>query len=148
MPKDQQQSLREHVLYLLRGGGAHLDFDAAVADLSPELRGAKPLNIPHTAWRLLEHMRLAQWDILDFCVNPNYQEMTFPDDYWPKADAPATDEEWKRSIEQFRLDLDKLERLVSSPKTDLWPKSPGATDRHTCVRHFWWPIIMLTTLAN
>src|SRR5271167_2750535 len=83
MQPDSTRILREHLLYLLRGGGAHLDFDKAIADLPPELRGGKVANVPHTPWRLLEHLRIAQWDILEFCRNPQHASPPFPEGYWP-----------------------------------------------------------------
>ena len=92
---DQNRKLREHILYLLRGGGAHGNFDDAVADFASPLRGAKMDRLPYTAWQLLEHMRLAQWDILDFSRNPKYREMKFPDDYWPKSKEPPTPNAWE-----------------------------------------------------
>ena len=81
-------ALREHVLYLLDGSGAHLDFDKAVAGLPVELCGAKTANIPHTPWRLLEHMRICQWDILEFSRNSKHVSPKFPEGYWPSSDAP------------------------------------------------------------
>ena len=87
MTADQTRSLREHLLYLLRGGGAHLDFEKAIAGLPPELRGAKPDGVPHTPWRLLEHLRLAQWDILEFSRNPRHVSLPFPEGYWPRGEA-------------------------------------------------------------
>jgi hypothetical protein len=122
MERDPQQPLRDHVLYFLKGGGAHVDFEGAIADLPAKFRGAKPASIPHTPWRLLEHMRLAQWDILDFCINPNYRERTFPDDYWPKSDRPENEAAWNNAVEQFRQDLKKMQELVANPKTDLFTK--------------------------
>lgn len=124
MERDRQQPLRDHVLYLLKGGGAHVDFEGAVADLPARFRGSKPAGIPHTPWRLLEHIRLAQWDIIDFCVNPNYHERAFPDDYWPKSDRPESEAAWNNSVEQFRQDLKKMEQLVANPKTDLFTEIP------------------------
>ena len=111
--------LRKHLLDLLRMKGAHLSIDEAVAGFPVALRGAKPKGAPHTPWELLEHMRLAQWDILDFSRNPKYKEMEFPDDYWPKTEVPPDDEAWDRSVEQFRRDLKAMEKLVSDPKVDL-----------------------------
>ena len=75
---DPNKALRDHVLYLLRDGGAHLSFDHAVADLGAELRGVKPPNVPHSPWRLVEHMRIAQWDILEFVRNPQHVSPNFP----------------------------------------------------------------------
>jgi hypothetical protein len=117
-------ALREHVLYLLKGGGAHAGFDAAVDGLPKRLRGAKSGNIPHTPWRLLEHMRLAQEDILDFCVNAEYHERAFPEGYWPASDGPESDAAWDRSIQHFHRDLKKIEDLVNDPKVDLFAKIP------------------------
>ena len=82
------QAVREHVLSLLTGGGAHLDVEQAVADLPEELRGAKVDGAPHTPWRLLEHLRICQWDILEFSRNPDHVSPEFPDGYWPEGDAP------------------------------------------------------------
>ena len=82
------QALREHVLYLLKGGGAHLNFDQAIADLPVDLRGAKVEGVSHTAWRLLEHMRICQWGILEFSRNPEHVSPDFPDGFWPEGDAP------------------------------------------------------------
>jgi hypothetical protein len=105
--------LRRHVLSLLMSKEAHLNFEQAIADFPVELRGKKPKGAPHTAWQLLEHMRLAQEDILDFSRNPNYQERKFPDDYWPAAEAPPDEEAWDRSARQFWQDLQAMGALVA-----------------------------------
>jgi hypothetical protein len=118
------QSLRDHLLELLRGGSAHLTFDKAIKGLPADLRGARAQDLPHTAWQLLEHLRLAQWDILDFSRNPDYVEQTFPDDYWPGTAAPPDDEAWDRSVEQFHRALKAMQDLVADPKTDLFAKIP------------------------
>jgi hypothetical protein len=118
------ESLREHLLYLLQGGGAHLDFNAALADLPPEARGARAPGSPHTPWRLLEHMRIAQWDILEFCRNPKHVSPDFPDGYWPESDAPSADEDWNASVASFRNDLEAMCRLVADPKQDLFAPFP------------------------
>ena len=81
----QEDRLREHLLDLLGGGHAHLDFDTAVAGLPPELRGARPPGLPHTPWRLLEHLRIAQWDILRFCVDPRHVSPAFPEATGPRG---------------------------------------------------------------
>jgi hypothetical protein len=94
MNTDQLASLRKHLLYLLKGGGAHIDFDRAVADLPAKLRGAKPAGMPHTPWRLVAHMRIAQWDILEFTRNPKHVSPSFPEGYWPAGDAPPNDAAW------------------------------------------------------
>ena len=120
----EDRALREHVLYLLRGGGAHAGFDDVIAGIAAKLRGVKPKALPYTAWSLLEHMRLAQWDILEFSRNPKYVEPKFPDDYWPQGDAPPSDAAWKKSVAAFRADLRAMKKLVQNPKTDLFARIP------------------------
>src|ERR1035438_8599486 len=95
-PSDaRDQSLRDHLLYLLKDGGAHVGFDDAMGDWPLQLAGAKVANFPHTVWMLLEHMRLGQWDILEFSRNPKHKSPKWPDEYWPKEEAPANEKEWK-----------------------------------------------------
>src|SRR5688572_12898742 len=115
-----EQSLRKHLVWLLREGNAHLTFDDAVAALPPKLRGARVASSPHTAWRLVEHMRIAQWDIVEFCVNPKHVSPSFPDGYWPESDAPPDGRAWSRSLAGFRRDLRAMLKLVSDPATDLF----------------------------
>jgi hypothetical protein len=118
------QALREHLLYLLRGGGAHLDFDRAVAGLPPELRGVKPAGLPYSPWRLLEHLRIAQWDILEFSRNPRHVSPEFPEGYWPDGDAPPDEQAWGSSAAAFRADLRAMQDLVADPATDLFRPIP------------------------
>jgi hypothetical protein len=121
---DQTTSLREHLLYLLRGGGAHLCFDKAVADLAPQLRGVRPAGLPHSPWRLLEHLRIAQWDILQFCLDARHVSPPFPEGYWPRGDAPPDPAAWDRTVEAFRADLRAMQDLVANPATDLFAPLP------------------------
>jgi hypothetical protein len=127
------QVLREHTLYLLKGGGAHLGFDAAIADLPVELRGRRPTGIPHTPWRLLEHMRIAQWDILEFSRNSRHVSPKFPEGYWPSGDAPPSDAAWDQSIAAFRSDLQAMQDLVANPDIDLMARIPHG-DGQTILR--------------
>jgi len=124
MSGDQTARLREHLLYLLKGGGAHLNFDKAIADLPPELRGAKPPGIPHTPWRLLEHLRIAQWDILESTRNQRHVSPPWPEGYWPRGDAPPNAEAWDRSVAAFRADLQAMQDLATHPATDLFAPLP------------------------
>ena len=119
MQSDQTKALRTHLLDLLRGGGAHLHFDKAVADLPAGLR-ARPAGVPHTPWRLVEHMRIAQWDILEFCRNPKHVSPSFPEGYWPQGDAPPDADAWDRTLAAFRADLQAMQDLVADPATDLF----------------------------
>ncbi len=124
------QALRDHLLYLLRGGGAHLDFEAAFGDLPTELQGAKPAGLSYTPWRLLEHMRIAQWDILEFIRNPRHVSPDYPDGYWPPTDAPPHERAWKESLAAFRADLEAVQEIVADPATDLiavMPHGSGQT---------------------
>ena len=107
--------------------GAHLSFDEAVKGFTVKLRGAKPKGAPHTPWQLLEHLRIAQWDILDFSRNPAYQEMKWPDNYWPKTETPPDAAAWDHSVEQFRRDLKAMEELVSDASVDLTARIPHGT---------------------
>jgi DinB superfamily len=131
--EDEQAALRKHLLYLLRGGGAHIDFDSAIAGLPAKLRGASPPGSPHTPWRLLEHMRIAQWDILEFSRNPRHVSPDFPSGYWPKKDAPPDAAAWANSVKSFRRDLKEMQTLISSPKTDLFAAIPHG-DGQTILR--------------
>jgi DinB superfamily len=116
--------LRQQLIELLDGGHAHLDFEAAIADLPAELRGARPPGLPHTPWRLLEHMRIAQWDILRFSVDPKHVSPDFPAGYWPEGDAPPDPGAWDRSVTAFWADLQAMKELVADPKTDLFAPIP------------------------
>ena len=125
--------LRDHLLYLLRGGGAHIDFDSAMKDWPVQLAAAKVANFPHTAWTLLEHMRIAQWDILEFSRDPKHISPTWPEGYWPKSEAPASEKAWKDAMARFEKDLRGMEELVANPRTDLYAKLPWG-DGQTVLR--------------
>jgi DinB superfamily len=116
----QEDSLREHLIELLSGGHAHLDFETAIADLPEALWGARPAGLPHTPWRLLEHMRIAQWDILRFSVDAQHVSPDFPDGYWPEGDAPPDSAAWDRAVNDFQADLRSMMDLVRNPRTDLF----------------------------
>jgi hypothetical protein len=127
--KTKNQSLREHVLYLLDGGGAHAKFDDVIKGLPSNLRGLKPDKLPHSAWMLLEHLRLAQWDILEFSRNGKHVSPQWPEGYWPETEAPPSDEAWTKSVAQFRRDLKAIQKLVSNPETDLFARIPWGDDQ-------------------
>jgi len=127
------QSLRQHLLDLLSKGNAHATFDDIVDDLPAKLRGAKATNLPHTPWMLLEHLRIAQEDILDFSRNKNYKAREWPKEYWPAAEAPSDGKAWDQSVQQFRADLKALLDLVTDEKTDLFAKIPWG-DGQTILR--------------
>ena len=124
MPKDSSAALRRHLAAVLRMEGAHLNFHDAVSGFPEHLRGVKPPGAPHSAWQLIEHMRLAQFDILDFSRNPDYQERKFPDDYWPAGEAPPHKNSWSESVRQFQSDLEEMQALVADTKNDLFEPLP------------------------
>jgi hypothetical protein len=124
MKKDEQSALRRHLVYLLGGGGAHVDFDTAIAKLPASLQGKRPKGSPHTAWRLLEHMRIAQWDILEFSRNSKHVSPEWPEGYWPEGDAPPRKTSWAQSVKAFRRDLKEMRNLVAMPSTDLYARIP------------------------
>lgn len=133
MKNGPDQSLRQHLLYLLKDGGAHAKFEDAIKDLPTKLRGEKVPNFPHTAWALLEHMRIAQWDIVEFSRNSKHKSPTWPDGYWPKTDAPPSAAAWTKSVATFRKDLKEMEALIANPKTDLYAPLPWG-DGQTVLR--------------
>ncbi|MFZ0286130.1 MAG: DinB family protein [Terriglobales bacterium] len=130
---DQDKPLRQHLISLLEGGHAHATFDAIIADIPARLRGKKPIGYPHSLWMLLEHLRLAQWDILEFSRNAKHVSPPWPEGYWPKTPAPPTPAAWNASIRKFRADLKAMQNLVKNPKTDLFAKIPWA-DSQTILR--------------
>ena len=112
--------LRKHVIELLRSRGAHADFDQAIEGLPESLRGARVKEVPFTAWKLLEHLRLAQWDILEFSRNAKHKSPPWPEGYWPESDAPPNAAAWDASVAAFRRDLAEMEKLVRDPSKDLF----------------------------
>lgn len=122
--------VREQVIKLMRGGQAHLSFDEVIKDFPAKLRGAKPNGAPHTAWQLLEHMRIAQWDILEFSRNAKHVSPAWPAGYWPETEAPPSDAAWKKSIASIKNDLLAMEQLVGDPQTDLYAKIPHGTGQN------------------
>ncbi len=130
---DSGKSLRQHLVYLLEGSGAHVDFEAAVRGLPAELRGARAPGLPHTAWQLLEHLRIAQWDILEFSRNAKHVSPDFPKGYWPESEAPGEETAWEKSVGEFRRDLRTMAKLVENPRTDLCSKIPWG-DGQTVLR--------------
>ena len=110
---------RAELAAALAGKGAHVDFDGAIKNFPPDLRGVKPEKVPHTGWQLLEHIRISQADILDFCVNPKYKELKWPEEYWPASAAPPDEAAWEQSIAGYRRDIKAMQDLVSDAERDL-----------------------------
>lgn len=123
-PANHDKALREHLVYLLKGGGAHVHFTDAVDGFPEAKRGAFIADLPHTGWQLLEHARIAQRDILEFSRNPKHVSPGFPEGYWPKTPVPPDDAAWSKSVETFQRDLQEMIDLVKNPKTNLYAKIP------------------------
>lgn len=124
---DKVQSLREHLLYLLGGGGAHVDFESVVADFSVEAANQRIDGLPYTAWAVLEHMRIAQSDILEFSRNADHVSPKWPEGYWPASGESVDAEGWNKSVEAFRSDLKEMKDLVADPSVDLFAQIPHGT---------------------
>ena len=122
MPNDAV--LRQHLVKLLKGGDAHADFEQAIQDFPAELRGKTPEGAEHSPWEVLEHLRIAQWDILDFSRNPDYQERKWPQDYWPATPAPPDPKSWDRSVSAFCEDLKAMCSLIEDESTNLYARIP------------------------
>jgi hypothetical protein len=120
-------ALREHLLALLKGGGAHADFETAIKGLPVNLRGRRPKGSAHSPWEIVEHLRLAQWDILEFTRDAAHVSPKWPEGYWPGQPAPPTPKAWSKSVNAFRADLQAMADLVANPATDLFAKIPHGT---------------------
>ena len=117
-------ALREDVLLLLRGGRAHVNFEKAVANLPEALRGKKPRGLPYTPWQQLEHMRIAQWDILEYIRNPQHISPEWPTGYWT-GEAPPSRTAWAKSVKAFQVDRQALLDMAADPSTDLLARVPA-----------------------
>jgi hypothetical protein len=126
-PDDRDRALREHLLYLLRGGGAHIEFEEALKDFPEALFNARAAGVPYTPWQLLEHMRIAQWDIVEFSRSAAHVSPAWPEGYWPDKTFEAGPEDWRRSVEGFRADLRRMEALVEDESSDLYAAIPHGT---------------------
>ncbi len=137
MPKgtqaDHGASLRQHLLDLLNGGHAHATFDAAVRNLPIALRGKRPRGAEHSPWEVLEHLRIAQWDILEFSRDAAHQSPAWPSGYWPATPVPPDPKAWDKSVRAFRRDLKAMCDLVADPSTDLYARIPHG-DGQTILR--------------
>ena len=130
---DRDRRLREQLVGLLRGGNAHMGFDEAVADFPEAHVNTRPPNVEYTFWHLLEHLRLAQADILEYVTRADYRERAWPADYWPPREARATKDEWDASVAAFRRDLEALVAIVADAGTDPFGSVPS-NNQHTILR--------------
>jgi uncharacterized damage-inducible protein DinB len=118
------KAVRDLVARALAWQDAHATFEDAVTGIPADMRGRQPANLPYSAWQLLEHLRITQRDILDFCVDSNYQEMKWPDDYWPSSAAPPSGDAWEESVRAFKADREALQKLAADTSLDLEARIP------------------------
>lgn len=121
---NHDKALRKQLKEILTWHGAHVDWKSALADLPTVKRGVRPAGLPHSAWELLEHARITQQDILDFCKNPKYKALEWPAGYWPKSSTPPNDSAWENAIRSFEADARTMGKLIENPGTDLFAKIP------------------------
>jgi len=125
MKTSQNTALREELLTALKGDKSHIEFESAVSDFPVKLAGSKPHGAPHSAWQLLEHMRIAQYDILEFCRNPHHKSPKWPEGYWPETEAPPDAKAWAASVAAFRKESAEMADLVKSTNEDLYKVIEG-----------------------
>jgi hypothetical protein len=130
---DTDKILRKHLIKLLDAGEAHAKFDDAVAGLPVALQGKTPKGAEHSPWQLLEHLRIAQWDILEFAINAKHKSPKWPEGYWPKIAEPPDAKAWPKSVQAFRADLKRITELIADDSTDLFAKIPHG-DGQTILR--------------
>lgn len=116
--------LRKELIFQLNGGNAHAPLEKVIGKFPARFRGMAPPGLPFSGWQLLEHMRLAQADMLEFCTNKKYREKKWPEDYWPKSPAPASSRQWDASIRQTKRDRAQFARVIGDPKADLFAPIP------------------------
>jgi hypothetical protein len=131
--ENQNQALRDHLVSLLKGGEAHVHFMDAIEGFPEAKRGAFVEGLRHTGWQLLEHARIAQWDILEFSRDAKHVSPGFPEGYWPKTPLPPDEAAWAKSVQEFQRDLREMIKLVKNPKTDLCAAIPHG-DGQTILR--------------
>jgi hypothetical protein len=130
---DTDKSLRKHLIKMLEGGEAHATFVDAVADMPAALQGKIPKGAEHSPWQLLEHLRIAQWDILEFAINAKHKSPKWPEGYWPKDAAPPDEKAWNKSVQAFRSEMKRFTKLLLDDSTNLFTKIPHG-DGQTILR--------------
>ncbi|OGU82733.1 MAG: ABC transporter [Ignavibacteria bacterium RBG_16_35_7] len=124
---NSEKPLREHLINLLQGHGAHMGYEEALSGFPKDFRNSKLPKFSNTPWKILEHMRIAQWDIYQFCINPEHISPKFPDGYWPEEETPPNENAWENSVNVFFKDLQKMQDLVADSSTDLFAPIPHGT---------------------
>jgi hypothetical protein len=130
---EQEKILRDHLVSLLEGGDAHATFEAAVKDVPAAIRGIRPEGLPHSAWELLDHLRITLWDILEFSRDGKHVSPDWPKGYWPTSPAPPDDQAWDKAVAAFQADMKAMIKLITDPSTDLFARIPHG-DGQTVLR--------------
>ncbi|HEX2919012.1 MAG TPA: DinB family protein [Edaphobacter sp.] len=125
--------LRQQLIELIKGGNAHIQFHKVVEDFPVELRGKRPTGAPHSPWEEMEHMRIAQWDILEFSRDPDHVSPDWPKGYWPESPEPPSEDAWERSIHSIRADMQSMCALIADDSADLYARIPHGSG-HTLLR--------------
>ena len=133
MTSDHDAALRQQLVELIKGGNAHAEFKKSIEDFPAELRGKRPKGSPHSPWELLEHMRIAQWDILEFSRNPEHKSPNWPEGYWPESPEPSDPKAWDRTVNSCCQDMRAMCALVADEKADLYARIPHG-DGQTLLR--------------
>lgn len=132
---DRDEAIRKQLVDQLGGGGAHVGLGAVIDGLPARLRGQRPEGLPHSMWELLEHVRLCQWDILEYSRRPDHETPPWPHGFWPDGPAPPTPQAWERSVRRLLTDLEAMQRLLADPSNDpLQPIPWGKDPSHTLLR--------------
>lgn len=126
--------LRNQLVRMLTVQQAHMGLEDAVKNFPAKDYNTRPLNVDYSFWHLLEHLRITQWDILDYCRNPNYKELEWPKGYWPAKDATTDAKGWQQTIDQFIADRNALVAIVNNPQTDLYAQIPHGAAGHNILR--------------
>lgn len=119
-----QTPLVEELVFLLEKGNAHMPFEEAVAGIPPALRAEHPAQLPYSIWQLAEHIRITQWDIVEFCLSEKHVSPKWPEEYWPKAAGPETEQQWEQSLQQVKTDRERFLALLKEGKRDLFAPFP------------------------
>ena len=130
MNRSSDETIKKQLTQFLTEAHAHVTFDDAVRNLTLENIGKKPSGIPYNIWKLAEHIRITQWDILEFSRDSNHKSPKWPEEYWPKEDAPADETAWKKTFEQIRKDRDEFIALLNDPANDLYVPFPHGSGQN------------------
>lgn len=133
---ESEEILKQHLLTLLEGKGAHADFEKVIKDIPPKYYGKVIKRLPYSLWQILEHIRFTQHDILDYMVSPYYEEPNWPDAYWPSSPEPPSDSAWEESVKQYRNDLSRLKEMLNHKKLNVLKFLPHGNEGHTYLREF------------